>query len=91
MGGGMARAVIKLDNDISSYLPYLDRQIEGCAYNREVGLIGFRKDNMVVIIHPLEIAIHKIVDEADALKILDWLKDILDNAEETRSQAKGGL
>ena len=83
MGGGMARAVIKLAADISPAMPLMHKVIKGCSYNPEAHLAAFPIRGMPIIIKANEITIYKAEDEAVAGKIMDWLKDTLNNAIDT--------
>lgn len=74
----MARAAIKLSGDISASLPAFCQDIAGCAYSPESCQAAFRRDNMVVVIHPREINIYKIENETAAKEVLAWLMQSLE-------------
>ena len=86
-GGGcpcqasMIRAVVELSADISTAMPHMSRLIEGCAYNPEVNLMGFRVKGMGVIIEAHKITINKAEDEATARTVIDWLRKIINTTE----------
>ncbi len=74
---GMIRAVIELSGDISTAMPRMSRLIEGCAYNPEAHLMGFRIKDMGVIVEAHKITINNAEDEATAQTVVDWLKNII--------------
>jgi len=77
---GMIRAVVELSADISTAMPRMSKLIEGCAYNPEVNLMGFRVKGMGVIIEAHKITINKAEDEATAKTVIDWLRNIINTA-----------
>ncbi len=74
----MARAAIKLTNNISPYLPLLARRIKGSAYNKEPEQLAFNRNKVVVVMYPQEILLTNLENEAAARSTLDWLKNIFD-------------
>jgi len=80
---GMIRAVVELSADISTAMPHMSRLIEGCAYNPEVNLIGFRIKGMGVIIEAHKITINKAEDETKARRVVDYLRDVVNAADES--------
>lgn len=77
----MTRAVIKLKGDISYALPIMERVIDGCAYNTVVPIATFRYKNFGVIVHRRDITINHAGDEASAVEVVNFLKDIVNNAD----------
>lgn len=73
----MIRAVVELSADISTVMPRISMLIEGCAYNPEANLMGFRVKGMGVIVQANKITINKVEDEATARDVIDWLKNII--------------
>ena len=76
----MTRAVIKLARDISYAMPIMERVIEGCAYSNEVPIAAFRYNNFGVIVHSDDIIVNNAGDEASAAEVMNFLKDIVNNA-----------
>jgi len=76
----MTRAVIKLKRDISYAMPIMERVIEGCAYSNEVPIAAFRYNNFGVIVHSDDIIVNNAGDEASAAEVMNFLKDIVNNA-----------
>ena len=86
-GGGcpcqawMRRAVVELSRDISPIMPYISKVIEGCAYNPEAKIMGFRHKDMGVIVEARRITINNADDEATARTIIDWLRSVINTNE----------
>ena len=76
----MTRAVVKLSGDISSAMSRLSKLIEGCAYNPEANLMGFRFKNMSVTVEPRQINISHIEDETMIKTFIDWFMTLAKNA-----------
>ena len=84
----MTRAVIKLSSDISYAMPIMDGVIEGCAYNKDVAIASFRYKNFGVIVHSRDITINHAEDEASAVEVMNFLKDIVNNADKITEKVK---
>ncbi len=69
----MTRAVIELSGDLSAIMPRMSRLIEGCAYNPEANLMGFRYKDMGVIVEARKITINNVKDEATASVVMNWI------------------
>ena len=79
----MTRAVIKLKRDITYAMPIMDRVIDGCAYSNVTPIASFRYKNFGVIVHSRDIIVNGAGDEASAVEVINFLKDIVINADET--------
>ena len=77
----MTRAVIKLSGDISAAMPWLSRQIAGCAYHPQANLMAFRIKNMAVTVDARQINLHNVEDEAAAKAFMEWLVCIANSAD----------
>ena len=77
----MTRAVIELSGDLSPVMPRVSRLIEGCAYNPEANLMGFRYKDMGVIVEAKKITINNAEDEAIARTVLNWLLKIINGSD----------
>ena len=77
----MTRAVIKLASNITYAMPIIGRVIDGCAYNSVVPIAAFRYKNFGVIVHSRDIVINHAGDEVSAVEVMNFLKDIVNNAD----------
>ena len=76
----MIRAIVELPADISPAMRPMSKLIEGCAYNPDANLMGFRIKGMGVIIEAHKMIINKAEDEATARTVIDWLRNIINTA-----------
>ena len=74
---GMKRAVVDLSSDISGGMLHMSKLIKGCAYNPKINCMAFCIEGMNIIIEPYKMTIHKAKDEVTAMRIVEWLKDIV--------------
>ena len=84
----MTRAVIKLAGDITYVMPIMEKAIEGCAYSEEVPIAAFRYKKFGVIVHSHDILITNTGDEASAMEVMNFLKDIVNNVNEITGKVR---
>ena len=70
------RFIASIDEDISEFLPYLNRIIPGVIYNHKNNTMTIMKEGRIITIYPTKIAGGKIIDEKDANEIIKWIKKI---------------
>lgn len=58
-------------------MPVMEKAIDGCAYSREVGTAAFRYKTFGIIVHSREIIIFNADNEAAAIEVIDFLKNIV--------------
>jgi len=63
-----------LYQDISEVLPYLNAVLGGFEYLKDPPAVIFRAQGKLITVHGDKIAINALRDEAEADKILEWLK-----------------
>ena len=83
----MARAAIKLSRNISPCLPVIAQKIKDSAYNKEPEQLAFNRNKAVVVMYPKEISLSHLENEAEARKVVDWLKNIFNEALEGKEGA----
>ena len=66
--------IAHLDQDISDVLPYLNSVLGGFEYLKNPPALTFKLQGKLITLHPREIAVNALKDEAEAEKILEWLK-----------------
>jgi len=74
----MARAVIRLSGNITSYMPRMHKVIKGCAYNPISHVIGFRYCDMRVLIEKSTISIYGTENKNTVNRFMKWLVDKID-------------
>jgi ArsR family metal-binding transcriptional regulator len=86
--------IAHLDQDISEVLPYLNAILGGFEYVNDPPAVIFRSQGKFITVHGRKIAINALKDEAEADKILEWLRREINEAWETRYNIKpsyGGM
>ena len=78
--------IARLDQDIEAVLPYLNSVLGGFEYLNDPPAVIFRSQGKLITVHGDKIAINALRDEAEADKILKWLKREINDAWENRAQ-----
>ena len=76
--------VAHLDQDIEPVLPYLNAVLGGFEYLKNPPAVIFRSQGKLITVHATKIAINALRDEAEAVKILEWLKREINEAWDNR-------
>jgi ArsR family metal-binding transcriptional regulator len=87
--GSDARAVdlvAHLDQDISEVIPYLNTVFDGFQFTKEPRSVSFRLGEKLVVIHPRKICIKAPGDKSDGEKIIEWLKEKINDTWERREK-----
>ena len=82
------RCYAHLDGDIGEVLPYLNTVLGGYQYYREPQMLTLKFQAKLITLYPQMIAINMVEDEAEAEKILEWLKEEINNSWKNRSKIK---
>lgn len=78
--------IAHLDQDISKVLPYLNAKLGGDQYLKDPPSLTFKNQGKLITLHPQMIAINALRDEAEADKILEWLKEEINETWEKRDE-----
>ena len=76
----------RLDQNVGEALPYLNAELGGFEYVREPPAVMFRSQGKLITVHGSMIAVNALKDEAEARKIIEWLKREINNAWEHRHE-----
>src|SRR5512143_4344267 len=80
------RAIAEISDEIHQVFPYLNAILKGCIYNHPANTLTIRKDQKLITLHALHITLAKIEDEKEAEEVLNWLRDLINETYERRSQ-----
>jgi ArsR family metal-binding transcriptional regulator len=69
-----------LEQDVSEALPYLNAVLGGFEYLQDPPAVTFRAQGKLITVHGKKIAVNALKDEAEAKKIVDWLKNEINSA-----------
>jgi ArsR family metal-binding transcriptional regulator len=75
-----------LDQDISEVLPYVNTTLGGGDYVEDPPSLTLRVHGKLISLHAREIFVNALSDDAEADKILSWLKKEINEAWDTRSE-----
>ncbi len=78
--------VAHLDDDIGEVLPYLNTTLGGGDYVKSPPSLRLRVHGKLIALHAREIFINALNDEAEADRILVWLKKEINEAWEKRAE-----
>jgi ArsR family metal-binding transcriptional regulator len=75
-----------LDQDVGAALPYLNTVLGGFEYIQEPPAVTFKAHGKLITVHSRKIAVNALKDEAQARKIVEWLKREINDAWEKRDE-----
>jgi ArsR family metal-binding transcriptional regulator len=75
-----------LDQDVGEALPYLNANLGGFEYVRDPPSVTFKVHGKLISVHGRRIAVNALKDEAEAGKIVEWLKREINEAWENRER-----
>jgi ArsR family metal-binding transcriptional regulator len=73
-----------LDQDVSPVLPYLNTILGGFEYIENPPSVAFKTHGKLITVHGNKIAVNALRDEAEARKIVEWLKREINAAWQNR-------
>ena len=74
------------DQDIREDLPYLKTALGGHTYTKDPPSVTFKVHGKLITVHPDQIAVNALKDEDEADKILEWLRQEINEAWESRDR-----
>jgi len=80
--------IARLDRDIGEVLPYLNSSLGGNSYTKDPPSVTFKAHGKLITVHHDRIAINALKDEEEAGKVLEWLKQEINQAWENREKIK---
>lgn len=73
-----------LDQDVGEALPYLNTVLGGFEYLQVPPSVTFKAQGKLITVHSRRIAVNALKDEAEARKIVEWLKREINDAWQNR-------
>ncbi|MGE0087286.1 MAG: (Fe-S)-binding protein [Desulfococcaceae bacterium] len=77
-----------LDQDVGEVIPYLNAELGGFQITRDPLSVTFKNRGRLITIHPRKIAVNALKDEEETDKILNWLKNQINEVWERRAEIK---
>ena len=78
-------ATAELSNDISKVFPYLNAVVKNAVYTPEVQNLNFKIDSGAISLMPQQISVGQVTCEEDATKVLDYVKEMINDTWERRT------
>ncbi len=78
--------IAHLEQNVEPVLPYLNANLGGFEYLNDPAAVIFRSQGKLITVQGKKIAINALRDEAEADKILEWLKREINETWENRSE-----
>jgi ArsR family metal-binding transcriptional regulator len=75
----------ELSDDISEVLPYLNSVVKNAVYTPEVQNLNFKVEAGVASLMPREINVGQVECEEDGIKLLDYVKKLINDTWEKRA------
>ncbi len=75
-----------LDEDVGEVIPYLNAELGGHQFIKEPPSVTFKIHGRLITIYARKIAVNALKDEAEADKILTWLKNQINETWERREE-----
>ncbi len=75
-----------LDQDVSCALPYLNAALGGFEYLKDPPSVTFKVQGKLITVHGRKIAVNALKSEAEARKIIEWLKREINAAWDRRDE-----
>lgn len=80
--------IAHLERDISDVLPYLNAVLGGSTYIQHPPSVTFKVHGKLITVYSQRIAINALKDEEDADKVLEWLRQEINETWEKREEIK---
>jgi len=80
------RVIAEVSGEIHEAFPYLNAVLKGCIYNHPAMTLTIKKDQKLITLHAYHITLAKVEDEKEAEELLKWLKVLINETYERRSE-----
>ncbi|HHE73884.1 MAG TPA: Fe-S cluster protein [Desulfobacteraceae bacterium] len=80
-----------LDQDVRKALPYLNTVLGSFEYIQDPPSVTFKAQGKLITVHSHKIAVNALKDEAEARKIVEWLKREINEAWENKENIEPSL
>jgi ArsR family metal-binding transcriptional regulator len=80
------RVIAEVSGEIHEAFPYLNSILKGCIYNHPAMTLTIKKDQKLITLHAYHITLAKVEDENEAEELLRWLKALINETYEHRSE-----
>jgi len=74
----------ELSDDISEVFPYLNAVLKNAVYTPKVPSLNFKMETGLISLAPQEMSVGQVLREEDAVKVLDYLKGLINDTWQRR-------
>jgi ArsR family metal-binding transcriptional regulator len=85
-GAMSVNAVARLDQDVGCAVPYLNAVLGGSQYLADPPAVTFKLQGKLISVQGRSITVNALKDEAEARKIVEWIRREINDAWEKRSE-----
>lgn len=78
--------IAHLEEDISEVIPYLNAVLGGFQYLKDPPCVSFKVHGKLIAVHPRKICVNALEDETQGDKIIEWLKQEINETWERRGE-----
>jgi ArsR family metal-binding transcriptional regulator len=78
--------IAHLDQDIAEVIPYLNAVLGGFQYLKDPPSVSFKAHGKLIAVHPRKICVNALRDEEEGDKIVEWMKQEINDAWDRRSE-----
>ena len=78
--------IAHLDQDIGEVIPYLNAVLGGFQFIKDPVSVSFKLHGKLIAIHARKICVNALRDEAEGDKIVEWLKQEINDTWERRAE-----
>ena len=78
--------IAHLDQDITEVIPYLNAVLGGFQYIKDPPSVSFKLHGKLIAIHSRKICVNALKDEEEGDKIVEWLKQEINDTWERRGE-----
>ena len=80
--------IAHLNQDIGEVIPYLNTVLGGFQYTKEPRSVSLKLDGKLVVIYPREICVNAPADQLEGEKIIEWLREKINDTWDRRGEIK---
>ncbi len=74
------RVVAELSDDVQPVLPHLAALLPRAGYNHAAGILTLVLESRLLTVYPRVVTLAKALDEEDAARVLEWLRERVNEA-----------
>jgi ArsR family metal-binding transcriptional regulator len=80
------RVIAEADREVGDVFPYLNAIVPNAAYSPATNTLTLKREYRLITLYPHVAVMAKVDGEEDALEILAWLRDLINDAYQRRAE-----